>query len=441
MTTNTIDPRRPQRRLPGRERPAGEPLKRREGEAPVKGEAPLRSRPANENEPGTAAMIASLRRQPSHLPYYISFGISLLWVFSWSLVYSPVIFGQAAPFAASSLPQTMAALTVLILPIALVWIMAHFLWRTHQLRHVSEALMHSALRLLRPQDVAADGLASIAQAVRGDVDILVGGVEHAMQRASELEGIVHKEISAIERAFGGNEERIRMLVSGLENQRAALQQAGMVIGNEASPLLSRLETNTQSLDSIISTAQSTLARLEHGLSSTTVELARTIDEVASRASVAGSEISEQTAQMERTSTVLINDLRNFSQHLTAQVDALTAATGGLHAESSTFGQTVEGMEANLVRVLRSSVDELSAITSEIAHTVERVTSASNDEVTAAGTQMAELLQSASGNVVYHLKATSQEVAEQIEKSGSTVSQQIETSRTGLTLGMEGIVKD
>src|SRR2546423_15052416 len=55
--------------------------------------------------------------------------------------------------------------------------------------------------------------------------------------------------------------------------------------------------------------------------------------------------------------------------------------------------------------------------------------------------MAELLQSASGNVVNHLKATSQEVAEQIEKSGSTVSQQIETSRTGLTLGMEGIVKD
>src|SRR5438874_1442566 len=360
MASNTIDPRRPQRRLTGRERPPGElPVKRREGEAspPPRGEAPLRSRPANENEPGTAAMIAGLRRQPSRAPYSIAFAISLLWVFSWSLIYSPAIFGQPTPFAATSLPQTMIALSVLALPIALVWIMAHFLWRAHHLRQASEALMHASMRLLRPQDVAAEGLASIAQAVRSDVDILVGGVEHAVQRASELESIVHKEISAIERAFGGNEERIRMLVSGLENQRAALQQAGMVIGNEASPLLSRLETNTQSLDSIIATAQSTLARLEHGLSSTTVELARTID-------------------------------------------------------------------------------ELSAITSEIAHTVERVTSASNDEVTAAGTQMAELLQSASGNVVYHLKATSQEVAEQIEKSGSTVSQQIETSRTGLTLGME-----
>src|SRR5262245_8161243 len=210
MANNTIEPRRPQRRLPGRERPAGEPVKRREGDAPPpRVEAPLRSRPANENEPGTAAMIASLRRQPSHAPYYIAFAISLLWVFSWSLIYSPTIFGQPAPFAAAALPHTMAALSVLVLPIALIWIMAHFLWRTHQLRQDSEPPKHSALRRVRPQDVAAEGLASIAQAVRADVDILVGGVEHAVQRASKLENIVHKEISAIERAFGGNEERIR----------------------------------------------------------------------------------------------------------------------------------------------------------------------------------------------------------------------------------------
>src|SRR5438067_384290 len=346
MASNTMDPRRPQRRRTGRERPPGEPGKRRDGEpSPPRNEAPLRGRPANENEPGTAAMLAGLRRQPSHAPYFVAFAISLVWVFSWSLIYSPAIFGQPTPFTAPSLPQTMIALSVLALPIALVWIMAHFLWRAHHLRQASEALMHASMRLLRPQDVAAEGLASIAQAVQSDVDILVGGVEHAVQRASELESIVHKEISAIERAFGGNEERIRTLIAGLENQRAALQQAGMVIGNEASPLLSRLETNTQSLDQIIATAQSTLARLEHGLSSTTVELARTIDEVASRASVASGEISEQTSQMERTSTLLVGEMRNFSQHLTGQLDTLASTTSNFNTESSNFGQSIEGMEA------------------------------------------------------------------------------------------------
>src|SRR6185503_20366700 len=226
---------------------------------------------------------------------------------------------------------------------------------------------------------------------------------------------VHKEISAIERAFGGNEERIRMLVSGLENQRAALQQAGMVIGNEASPLLSRLETNTQSLDSIIATAQSTLARLEHGLKTTTVELARTIDEVASRASVAGSEISGQAAHMERSSSIFVTELRKFSEHLSEQIGILANATGSLNAESSNFGMRVQGMESSVVQLLRSSISELTNINTQIGHTIDQVTASSSDQIRATGTQLTELLQSASGNIVYHLKATSQEVAEQIEK--------------------------
>ena len=69
---------------------------------------------------------------------------------------------------------------------------------------------------------------------------LVGGVEHAVQRAAVLEEIVHKEIAAIERAFGGNEDRIRNLVTGIENQRSALHQATLVINNDANPLIARL---------------------------------------------------------------------------------------------------------------------------------------------------------------------------------------------------------
>jgi hypothetical protein len=142
---------------------------------------------------------------------------------------------------------------------------AYFRWRASQLRQVSEVLMQSAMRLIRPQDIATEGLTTIAQAVRNEVDLLVGGVEHAVQRATVLEEIVHKEISAIERAFGGNEDRIRGLVAGLENQRAALHQAGLIINNDANPLLTRLETSTKTLDGIVGNAHETLARLETSL--------------------------------------------------------------------------------------------------------------------------------------------------------------------------------
>ncbi|MFO0004871.1 MAG: hypothetical protein ACK559_27445, partial [bacterium] len=68
-----------------------------------------------------------------------------------------------------------------------------------------------------------------------------------MQRAAVLEEIVHKEISAIERAFGSNEDRIRTLVAGIENQRSALQQASLLISNDTNPLVTRLETSTRNL--------------------------------------------------------------------------------------------------------------------------------------------------------------------------------------------------
>lgn len=51
------------------------------------------------------------------------------------------------------------------------------------MRQVSEALFQSAMRPPpRPQDIATEGLTTIAQAVRSEVDLLVGGVEHVQPR-------------------------------------------------------------------------------------------------------------------------------------------------------------------------------------------------------------------------------------------------------------------
>ena len=58
------------------------------------------------------------------------------------------------------------ALALLALPIAGFFVAAYLLWRAAQLRQVSEVLMQSAMRLIRPQDVATEGLTTIAQAVR-----------------------------------------------------------------------------------------------------------------------------------------------------------------------------------------------------------------------------------------------------------------------------------
>ncbi len=254
----------------------------------------------------------------------------------------------------------MTALALLVLPIGLIWVLAYFLWRASQLRQVSEVLMQSAMRLIRPQDIATEGLTTIAQAVRSEVDLLVGGVEHAVQRAAVLEEIVHKEIAAIERAFGGNEERIRSLVTGIENQRAAFTRRGW----------SSMEMPIPSWHGSKPTRRTSITCCQcprhagpprNRLRDTASGLARVIDDVAGRAHEAGDEISAQTTQMERMSGLMIGELRDFSRQLASQVEQLSHAANTLNAETSEFGHTVTGMEASMAQLIRHSIEQLTDI--------------------------------------------------------------------------------
>ena len=426
MANNTVDTRRRDKR------PVEQPAEARR--APSLDTAPLRGRPANENDPGTARLMARLNRRPSYGAFAVAALAILAWVFVWSMSYSATLLQQP-------LPQLIVSVALLVLPIGIMLIMAYFFVRAQHLRQVSEVLMQSAMRLIRPQDIATEGLTSIAQAVRAEVDLLVGGVEHAVQRATVLEEIVHKEISAIERAFGGNEDRIRSLVTGLENQRIALHQAGLVVGNESGPMLARIETNTQNLDHVINNAQGTLAKLEQGLKTSTVELARTIDEVSSRATLAGNEIGGQTAQMERMSSMLVGELQSFSQHLQDQIQTLSSTTSLLNSESTSFGRNVQGMETHVVELLKQSVNQLTGVNMELSRTIDRVSVASVEQIRQAATEMADVVESTSGNITYHLKATSTEVASLIESSGIEAAQQIEQSRGHVTQGLQSVAQD
>jgi hypothetical protein len=428
MATNTGEPRRIRRASRREAERHTEPVPQ---ESFAGARMPVRGVPANENDPGGAILVSNLKRRPSFTPFWVAFALSLLWIFAGAAIFGPSLSREASLFSSSGLPKVLTALFGMFLPIGLAWTTAYFLYRAQQLRYVSEGLMQTALRLIKPQDIATEGLSSVAQTIREEVNLLVGGVEQAVQRAGQLEEIVHKEMAAIERAFGSNEERIRTLLSGLEGQRKALQQAGFVIGSEAAPLVNRLEENTHHLDGVINAAQGTLAALEQGLKSSTDELARTIEEVAARAASVGDQIGTQTARMEQMSGLLLNEVHGFSDHLNGQVEILTQSTSSLNIEGTSFGQTVQTLESNVLHTLRQSIAELTGLHSEVQRSVDRMTSTISEQLQTTSQQFAELLQGTSANVTYHLKATTTEVGQQLEKSGVEVTQQIQVSGDNL----------
>jgi hypothetical protein len=147
MVNNPNEPRRPQRRQQGRSDSGG-----RDTEVGMTRETPLRGRPANENEPVSAAMIAGLRRRPSNTPFFIAFGLTLLWTFLWFWSFSAAVLENPNPLSTQAMPQTMIASSILVIPLALIWAVAWIMWRAQQLRQVSEVLVQTAMRLVRPQD-------------------------------------------------------------------------------------------------------------------------------------------------------------------------------------------------------------------------------------------------------------------------------------------------
>ncbi len=410
-------------------------------EQPQEASAPtLRTSPANENDRTTAQMLARLRKQPSMSVYYFATGISALWFVGWLMAYNSLI---GAELGGVNRPPTdlLQAASVLFMPIIAIFSIAYFNWRAQQLRQVSEVLMHSALRLIHPQNLATDGLTSIAQAVRQEVDLLVGGIEHAFQRATALEEIVHKEISAVERAFGGNEDRIRGLVNGLETQRIALQQTSALVSNDAGPMLNRLESNTQNLGQVINLALSTFTRLEDGLKGSTSELARTIEEVAARAAMTGQEIGGHSQQFERMSTTLVNDFRGFSNQLQQYVETLNFTANNLGNETRKFGGEVKGMETSLLTLLQESASQLTAANMEVGQTIERLSTGTVANAKQTAAELAETFGTIEENITYHLKSTSNEIASLIERSGVDTASRIDQSSGMVTHGLQTLAND
>ena len=163
-----------------------QPPPRRSAEAPV-------ARPANENEPTTAAIVGSLKQQPSAVPFFVASLVSALWLIAYTAYLlsanrpqAEQLGGFGQVFSQMGMEEIIVLFAMAVLPIVLVGSISYLMWRAQQMRQVSETLVQTALRLIRPEDVANEGFSSIGQAVRRELGQLVGGVEHAISRGRRI---------------------------------------------------------------------------------------------------------------------------------------------------------------------------------------------------------------------------------------------------------------
>lgn len=167
--------------------------------------------PLNYHAPRTAYLFAGL--------------FSLLWVAAaWLLLSKPdgTFFGpDGALRQGIETPLALAGIGI-ILPILFVFALAALHRRSRELRSSARVMAEVAARLAEPESVGADAVFTLGQAVRREVSSIGDGVERALSRATELESIVHGEVSALERSYADNEYKMRQLVTELAAEREAI---------------------------------------------------------------------------------------------------------------------------------------------------------------------------------------------------------------------------
>ncbi len=190
---------------------------------------------ANDDSPSIGGLIYALQQQPSNRPFLVAAVISGAWLvvaatLSWAML-APEFARAQTWLQMLAQPTVLTVAGTIIIPITLFWFLALLTWRAQELRLMSSAMTEVAVRLAEPDRMSEQAVASLGQSVRLQVAAMNEGISRALGRASELETLVHNEVSALERSYSDNELRIRGIIDELSSERAAIENNSDRVGD------------------------------------------------------------------------------------------------------------------------------------------------------------------------------------------------------------------
>lgn len=251
----------PQRRV-ARRRPAG----------------PSRNRiAANDDGPSIGGLIFALQQKPSNAVFRYAAIASIVWAVI-GCGFALFTLGTDAPIQSwydlLTRPTTFFTVAAIVVPIAVMWVLALLSWRAEELRLRSSTMTEVAIRLAEPDRLAEQSIASLGQAVRRQVSFMNDAISRALGRAGELEALVHNEVTLLERSYEENERKVRALIQELSGERHALVNTSdhvckslQQLGGEIPTLIDKLSDQQVKLAKVIEGASDNLTSLETSLAS------------------------------------------------------------------------------------------------------------------------------------------------------------------------------
>ncbi len=346
--------------------------------------------------------------------------VSALWVLG-ALGLTQLLYGSAiwqAPTVADivAMPGVVAIVVGTFLPIMLFFAFAIMMARAHDLRNAARSMAEVALRLAEPETIASERIMTVGQAVRREVSAMNEGIERTIARATELETLVHSEVTALERSYTDNELRVRGLVHELGAERDAIvnhaerirssivgahEQLKEELSLATEEISVRLQTSGEAFASMIDMRAATIMeKSDAAVTALGSLLAHKTDNMVQTLAASGMSLSSEfDTQLQSLTSTLTQRGRELLGEFATRASTLDANTEKLNAA---LNDRARQLNETLVERTRDIAETLKGSESSITSSLDDVLSRLNSSLDERGRSFRQSLQASADDAIVDL---------------------------------------